>query len=75
MDTTRVVSKLLLSYPDDVVSSLEFNLSYSELYRFREGTWLNDGTARALTQFLQSTCKNNATVLYHQKPPVPYQNK
>ncbi|KAI9995369.1 hypothetical protein PInf_012426 [Phytophthora infestans] len=53
---------LLESWPYAAVNGFGFDLTYSDLFRFRDSSWLNDNALRAFTVYL-AKYKNNITVM------------
>ncbi|EGZ28077.1 hypothetical protein PHYSODRAFT_468126 [Phytophthora sojae] len=58
--------KILECWPYTPLHGFGFDLTYADLFCFRDSAWLNDNALRAFTVFL-STYKNNVTVMV---PPL-----
>ncbi|EEY62807.1 uncharacterized protein PITG_15230 [Phytophthora infestans T30-4] len=50
------------SWPYAAVNGFGFDLTYSDLFRFRDYSWLNDNALRAFTVYL-ARYKNNITMM------------
>ncbi|GMF21491.1 unnamed protein product [Phytophthora fragariaefolia] len=51
-----------MTWPYAKGSNQGFDFTYAELYRFRSGKWLSDGSIRGFTEYLRRIYCNNATV-------------
>ncbi|EGZ20618.1 hypothetical protein PHYSODRAFT_491223, partial [Phytophthora sojae] len=61
-----LLGKVLECWPYTLLHGFGFDVTYADLFCFRDSAWLNDNALRAFTVFL-STYKNNMTVMV---PPL-----
>ncbi|GMF59463.1 unnamed protein product [Phytophthora fragariaefolia] len=61
-EVVRAADEIRRTWPYMKVPNMSSNFTYAELYRFRSGKWLRDGSIRAFTEYLRQKYCNNVTV-------------
>ncbi|KAF1786312.1 Ulp1 protease family, C-terminal catalytic domain [Phytophthora cactorum] len=61
-DAGSVIVEFMTSWSQSALPDFGFDNTFAELFRFRGGTWLNDGAIRAFSVYLKRPYENNVTV-------------